>query len=70
MTSRSMAGKIETRHLLEVEAREIQMAIEFLNRYGFEHHISNLILQRARDERFAKAEKLTEQIMRIAEEEV
>lgn len=58
----SITDKLEARWLLWEEAREIQLAIEVLNRMGFEHHISNLLLQRERDLRFAKAEKLSEQI--------
>jgi hypothetical protein len=58
MTSR----KEKTRHAAEVEAREIQLAIEVLNRYGFEHHIANHILQVERDNRWALIQRITDEL--------
>lgn len=67
MTSSSMADKLEARYILESEVYEIQLAVEALNRLGFEHHVSTRILLKERDVCLAKAEKLTEQIQRLSE---
>ena len=54
--------KEKERHVASVEAHEIQLAIEVLNRAGFEHHIANHILQQERDKRWAWVRKLTDEL--------
>lgn len=52
----------KTYRVASFEANEIQLAIEVLNRYGFEHHIANLLLQRERDKRYELMRRISNEL--------